>query len=129
MPVHVNKIGEFQFLQMAGPPYLRQEQVELIERPGVDGSGLRRLGQRGKPFQVVTTNYVESLAEAKAQMDLYKAEVADDTPLELIRHSVSEGTFFVLAVVEQYKGAIFNSLGGFDGNEECLHVVTWTLLG
>lgn len=134
MPVHTNSIGDFQFLEIQGPPYLRQEQVELIERDGVDGSGVRKLGKRGKPFQVTTINYVESYDVAKSKMAEYKDSVADD-PVELIRQGTSEGTFTVLGVVERERYAIFNALGGIQEDEqnpvnhECCHVVVWTLLG
>lgn len=128
MPVHTNSINGFLFLEMQGPPYLRQQQLEIIERPGVDGSGVRRLGKRGKPFQLQTTNYLADFSEAHNAMLAYKDLVGDD-PVSLTRRTVSEGTFLVLEVVERNCYAIFNSLGGFDGGEEVCHEVIWTLLG
>lgn len=128
MPVHTNTIDNFHFLGMEGAPHLRQEELEIFERPGVDGSGVRKLGARGKPFEVRTTNYVASFTVAKELMDQYKALAGED-PVEWIRQSVSEGTFLVLAVRETARYAIFNALGGFDGGEEVCHEVTWVLLG
>lgn len=134
MPVHINKIGEFQFLEMEGSPELRKQRLEIIERFGVDGSGVRKTGKRGRPFQIRTMNYEESFESAKAKFDLYKLLIGDDHQ-EWIRQSVSEGTFLVLDVVEQDRYAIFNSIGGIQDdpdhpvNHECCHVVVWTLLG
>jgi len=128
MPVHLNTIGYFQFLSMEGPPFLRQEQLELIERAGVDGTAVRKTGKRSKPFEIVTLNYEASLQSAHNKMLEYKAMVGDD-PVEWVRHSVSEGTWLVLEVRERERYAIFNSLGGLVGGEQCCHVVSWTLLG
>ncbi len=128
MPVLTNSIGEFEFLQMDGTPFYPQERLELIERAGVDGVGVRRLGEAGKPFEITTTNYEVSYATARSKMELYKWMVGDG-PVELVRHSVAEGYFVVLGVAESQRFPIFNSIGGLYGNEEICHVVTWTLVG
>lgn len=128
MPVHTNSIGEYQFLQMDGSIYLRQQQLELIERDGVNGTGVRKLGLRGKPFQLVTTNYEETFATAHTKMLAYKLLVGDD-PVTLTYKSIDKGTFLVLGVVESDCFAIFNSIGGLVGGEECCQIVTWMLLG
>lgn len=134
MPIHTNSIGDFEFLEIQGPPYLRQEQLEIIERLGVSGSGVRKTGERGKPFQVTTTNYEESFETAKNKLDEYKLLVGAD-PVEFIRNDLSEGTFLVLNVIERDRYAIFNAIGGLQEDEahpvshECCHIVTWTLLG
>jgi hypothetical protein len=134
MPVHTNSIGDFEFLQIEGAPHLRQEQLEIIERAGVDGSGLRKLGRRGRPFELQTTNYEESFETAQSKMQEYKALVGDD-PVDLVRMSLEEGTFLVLEVRERALFAIFNAIGGIQDdpgepvNHEACHIVSWTLLG
>lgn len=128
MPVHTNSIGAYSFLDIEGAPILRQQQLEIIERAGVTGSGVRRLGSRGKVFELVTTNYVASFTTAKTNMDLYKAMVGTN-PVTLIRQSVNEGTFIVMAVKERDRYAIFNAIGGFSGGEQCCQHVIWSLLG
>ncbi len=128
MPVLTNSIGTYEFLEIQGAPHLRQEQLELIERAGVDGSGVRKLGARGKPFQIRTINYETDFAAAKSKMDNYKALVGAD-PVELIRQDETEGTFLVLGVIEEQRYAIMNAVGGLVGGEECCHIVNWTMLG
>lgn len=128
MPIHTNSIGDFEFLSMSGAPELRREQVELIERAGVDGTALRKTGQRSRPFEVVTMNYEASFQAAHNKMLQYKSLIGDD-PQEWIRHSISEGTWFVVDVKERELYAIFNAIGGLVGGEQACHVVSWTLLG
>lgn len=128
MPFHTNKIGDFQFLDIQGAPYLRQQDLELIERHGVDGTGVRKRGRRGKPFQLETLVYVEDFETASELMAQYALLVGDD-PVTLMRQSVDEGTFLVLGVVERQRYAIFQSLGGFDGGEQCCLIASWVLLG
>lgn len=128
MPAYINKIGDFQFLDMEGAFHLRQQQVELIERHGIDGTGLRRQGERGKPFEVVTTNYEADFDAAEDKMDEYLGLVGSD-PVNVIRFSETEGDFFVLEVRErQPPFGILNALGGLAGGETCCHIVSWTLL-
>jgi hypothetical protein len=133
MPVHTNSIGDFSFLEMRGSPFLRQQDLEIIERDGVNGSGVRRLGLRGKPFQLETTNYLHDFATALAAMDAYKEAVGDD-PVPLIRHSENEGNFIVLGVAERDCYAIFSAIGGIVSVDnplphEVCQIVSWTLLG
>lgn len=128
MPVYINKIGDFQFLEMDGVFHLRQQELEPITRVGIDGTGLRRLGERGKPFEVVTLNYEADFDSAEDKVDEYLELVGSD-PVAVIRFSESEGDFFVLQVREQRPPfAIFNSLGGLVGGEQVCHLVSWTLL-
>lgn len=134
MPAYTNSIGAYQFLAMDGAFHLRQQQLELIERHGIDGTGLRRLGIRGKPFEVVTINYEVDFDTAEDKMDEYRELVGSD-PVNVIRFSETEGDYFVLQVREQQApAAILNSIGGIQPDPDnpvsltCYHVVSWTLL-
>lgn len=129
MPVHHNSIGSFEFISMEGAVYPRQQQKELLERAGVDGTGARKTGLRGKPFQLLTVNYEASLQAAADKLEQYADLCDEDVQIALVKHDVPEGFFMVLEVVERERYAIFNSLGGLAGGEECCHEVIWTLLG
>jgi hypothetical protein len=129
MPVHSNSIGDFEFLSMEGQVFYRQQEIEVIDRPGVTGSGARRLGRRGKPFTVLTMNYEANLLAAEAKMQMYIEMKDTEDLVGLVRHDVPEGFFLVLEVREQSRYAITNSIGGLVGGEECCHEVAWTLLG
>jgi len=48
----LNQIGPFLFLDLAGGIDQLQLDVEAEQRPGVDGTELRSLGIKGKPFTV-----------------------------------------------------------------------------
>jgi hypothetical protein len=134
MPVHTNKISDFEFLGMEGTIYSSQQQKELLVRPGVDGTGARKLGKLGKPFQIVTTNYEVDFFEAANKMEQY-IDLCDSDPVLLMRYDVPYGNFIVLEVVEAVPPyAIFPSIGGIQpdpGNPvalECCHIVVWTLV-
>ena len=78
------KLGLYQFVNChnaqnpAGPPPILQEMTETIQRPGVDGTGVFKLGLKAEPFQmrscvdlidttidIVFNGYRDMVAEAK----------------------------------------------------------------
>lgn len=129
MPIHTNSIGGFEFLSMEGQVFYRQQDIERIERLGVSGSGARRLGERGKPFDVLTMNYEADEQAAADKFQEYVDLKNDSDLVGVVRHDVPEGFFLILEVREQGRYAIMNAVGGFTGGEECCHEVVWTLLG
>jgi hypothetical protein len=129
MPFHQNSIGSFQFLSMDGAVYPRQQQKELIERSGVGGTGARKLGIRGRPFELLTTNYEQSLIAAEGKLQEYADLCDEDVPIAVVKNGVPEGSFILLEVRERARFAIFNAVGGFEGGEECQHEVIWTMVG
>jgi len=54
----INRLGKFFFISLSGPedrgtpPQTLREQVEIVQRPGYDGSAIIRLGTKGVPFQM-----------------------------------------------------------------------------
>lgn len=128
MPVHTNKIGAFYFNDIIGEIALRQEQVEVFERKGTDGVGLRTTGKRGRTFQLQTVNFVATYEYAKLAMVSYKALIGGP-PQPIIRYTVSFGTFAVLDVVEVSAKAVLNTLGGMNPPNEVRQVCQWTLIG
>jgi hypothetical protein len=118
----------FQFLEMTGQIAYRQQGLEIIERFGVNGSGVRKTGKRGRPFEIITLNYELSFADARDKLIEYKTFVGDD-PVKLMKWGVDSGRFLVLSVEEKDCHAILNPLGGLYGDEQCCQVVSWTFLG
>jgi len=59
-----NQIGAFKFLDLVGGIVLPQSMAELLERPGVDGLGLKFTGTRGRPFTLHSRVDAEDLADA-----------------------------------------------------------------
>ena len=113
MPVHVNKIGAYTFIDIRGPFDLRQEQIELFARPGFDGVIARKTGNRGKPFTITTISYATDFVAAQTAINTFHANLVGADPVEIIRFSQNEGTFLILSVNEsEPPKAIVNSTAG-----------------
>lgn len=67
------KIGRHQFLSIDGVPPVRQDQGEVIVRPGVNGLSFWNLGTRGTPFTVRTRVDYRSRAQAMTKRAEYAA--------------------------------------------------------
>lgn len=52
MALPIFKIGSFQFFSLSDPPQTPSEMAEIIQRPGVDGTGFMRTGKKGEEFTV-----------------------------------------------------------------------------
>jgi hypothetical protein len=129
MPVQTNSIGDFTFIDLVGTIYLRQESLEVIERPGVVGTGFRKLAARGKPFELVSINYVWDFATARTALIAYNALVGED-PVAVIRNSINYGTFVVLNVTEaEPPFAVYNVIGTPDTSVQVRQTIKWQLHG
>ena len=68
MALPVNAIGAERFLELLGVPGWILQRLELIERPGVNGTGIWDTGFRGRPFALRTRVDAPYLGDA---MDAY----------------------------------------------------------
>lgn len=59
-----HRIGEFEFLNMVGPPEIPAEQVIVQRRAGVDHVSTFFTGKRSPPSQTITTAYGPSIRDA-----------------------------------------------------------------
>ncbi len=125
MPVHVNSIGEAVFFDLIGALSPKQETLEIIERPGVDGCGARRMGTRGKPIEFLSISYHTSFTTALEFLQASKTLVGDD-PQTVIRNDVTLGTFLVLSVEEATPAYAVVNVAGSPGSE-CRLEMKWTL--
>lgn len=138
MPVHLNQIGAFEFIDLIGVIGGRQERVELFERAGVEGHGARLNKKAGVPFPLLSVRYVEDFDSAAAEFTT--ALGMTGTVVEVTRNSVSYGDYLVLDVQEnQPPFAVFNVIGGVtaqqvsdeslgDADLEVRTELRWTLI-
>lgn len=88
-----NQLGEFEFVAFhhpqdhGAPPLLALRQGELVQRAGVDGSYVQRLGVKGRPFQMRSGVDVLSLSAGTDLLRDYMESASSD-PLDLIWASV-----------------------------------------
>lgn len=128
MPILGQAIGPFTFDSLRGEFQLEREELELIARPGVDGTGVRRLGRRGRPFVIESWRYEFSYATAESVFQLYLQLIEGD-PLTVIKNGqVLRDKYQVLDVE---KGGIVPAgtvVGSIVKPASCLLICGWTLL-
>lgn len=123
-----NSIGANTFVELTGAIFYRQEQLEIFNRPGVVGSGVRRLGARGTPFELTSKQYHADFAAAKTALQTYD-DAPGTNPVTLIRNSIDHGTYLVLEVMEVSTVAVMNPSGNANPAHTVLQTVKWKLLG
>ena len=113
----MNSIGEYVFIGLHGNPDPPKEAVEIMERPGVDGIGVWRLGRWGKPFFMRSQVDVASMAAAAVLLGRYRDMIGQD-PVSMIQDNVDSAACGFLVVVEDVRQerchAIENSTGGIN---------------
>lgn len=129
MPAN-NWIGDFQFISLREVPVGIARRLEVIERPAVDGSGIRRVGRGGRPMSLRSNVDPATFAAAEGLMHLYR-ELIGANPVPLVWNdvpSLSNGYLvLVLDVVPAGCRAIVTSVGGLNGGLGQLEA-DWTLL-
>jgi hypothetical protein len=122
----------YAFIDMIGSIQVPTEQLEVTQRGGVPGSFISRLGLHGRPFQLITINYVADFAAAAAAQVAYNALKSVDYGVKVIKQSVTyPDPLQVLDVVEaEPPRGVSKTVGGFTANtpNEVRQVMRWTLL-
>lgn len=128
MAYPTNSIGVYNFADLVGPIERRQEQIEIFNRFGVDGSGLRKTGARGEPFTLKGVAFVADFTAAKALFDLYLA-LPGSAAQTVIRNSINHGDYYVLKVEEVSTEQVLNPTGNVVPGSTCRLTTSWKLLG
>jgi hypothetical protein len=112
-----NSIGSEQFLEIVGMPDLAKMRLDLVERPGVDGTGIWETGTRGKPFTLLTRVDAEDLRAAIETFARY-CKFPEQDSVDLMVQDVSfltyGFTFQVLDVRPREICELANSSGGLN---------------
>lgn len=78
----IYKLGPFDFLSLnsvgGGPPELPRERVQVVERPGINGTGLLFYGFKGTPFNVQTLAGINSRSLGIELIELYNSRINGD---------------------------------------------------
>ena len=133
-----NSIGVFQFDDLNNPfsrngsPLLVRAENEIIQRPGVHGTGIRRLGVKGETFQMISVRYKASMLLAaelnKLYTDLTKS-VAQNIRFQNLDFDSIGMLYAVLNVSDADMMPVRNLVGAIDGPlvSAIKLTVTWTL--
>jgi len=117
----------YTFVDMQGSVEFAQQELELLERPGVDGTFFRKTGVRGKPFQIRAVGYTTSFTTQAAAMYNLRALVNADYGVRLTKHSVEYlAPLYVLRVDGIEPQACLNAVGVTPG-VECYFGAVFTL--
>lgn len=83
----MNSLGPFSFIQLSrpgdrsAPPELVKLGTEIIQRPGVNGTGLMQLGRRGMPFELDGLVDIPTEAGISLAMGQYTAAIGSTLAL------------------------------------------------
>jgi hypothetical protein len=77
-----NSLGSLNFISLlssepGGMPLTIQQQIAIVQRPGVAGTGFIQLGIKGRPFQMQSTVDVDTFANATALGVAYQSTTKD----------------------------------------------------
>lgn len=104
------------------------KQLQVIERPGVDGHGLRDTGTRAQPFTLQGMEYVESRAAADTQLAAYKDLQALGGGVQVTQGGIDYSPFDVLDV--QFRGEprqVARAVSQLVTNPTHMLATVWTL--
>lgn len=126
-----NSIGQYQFAVLQGVPGVLTDNVQVIQRPNVDGIALRGLGYRGTPFTVRSVTDVDDLDDGRQTLVTYLTLVGAD-PVQLIINDVdyysNEGlNVAVLRVAQERLTKATSIVGGLTGNPGAVLYCQWML--
>lgn len=85
MPVSEKRIASFEFLDLKGVPNLYEKEIETITRPNLDGTIIRELGKRGRPFALNSVVDVIDVHDGRTVANDYR-DLVGGGPVELVWH-------------------------------------------
>ena len=133
----IQSIDKFTFVVLeradirGGPPTLEQPQTELVQRPGVPGSGILDLGRKGTPFKMRSAVDI-----TQGQIDLVQKgylELVAAKRVNIIWNNLDYGAIFATkyVVLDVETTAILRitaKAGGLTNAADTWYEALWTLL-
>lgn len=115
MPVTEKRIANFEFLDLRGAPNLFETEIEVITRPNLDGTILRELGKRGRPFTLNSVVDVIDVHDGRTVANDYR-DLVGGGPVELVWHDYDFEVFdSKQIVVLRVEIASIRSIGAIAG--------------
>lgn len=98
----LNQLGPYRFLTFKGFPPEYLQQIELVQRPGVEGVALWKTGWRGRPMSLQMTTDSRDYATAIAD-SVTLLQLTDQPPQQLVYNDVYMLNFNLLFQVLDFK--------------------------
>lgn len=134
-----NRINNFYFLSLQQPggngtvPELLRQDLKIIQRPGTSGTGIKRQGVKGEPFQLESVVDVSTLVDAENLRFLYIALQNGDQKIDLVLNDIDYGSFHGVRFVVLQVGNISirrmaAAVGGLSTPSNYVVRASWTLI-
>lgn len=126
-----NSIGPFPFISLQGQLQPPREMTSIDDRPGVDGTEITLLGNKGEPFTMISRVDAENLSNGEMYHSVYKTIIG--TAVELVRGGVStEANGYLVMVLAVRRLDVF-PISGAVGNtihppSEAMVITEWDLI-
>lgn len=129
-------VGPYGFISLhrtddpRGGPLVPREQCEVINRPGVDGTGVMKMGRRSEPFQMRAFVDVLSLAIVPTAVQSYQSLIG--TVVNVVWQDVDYAAnygcrYAVLDCVCQSSRRVLARAGGAVSGSTAVVEILWTL--
>lgn len=134
----INRINNFYFIKFERPgnpgavPELLGQELDIIQRPGVNGTAISLEGVKGRPFQM--TSGVDTPTRSAAEnLRLLYLTIQGNQKVDLVFNDVDYASFHgVRYVVESVEAPIIKRLsaavGGLSVSSNFWLQVTWNLI-
>ena len=124
-------IGPYEVLTISGMPQTIRQQLEIVQRSGVDGSGIYLTGLRGRPFTLRTT--VDGIGRINAFLAFEGyTQLVGAEPVGIVHGGVWIGTINALFAVLDVRlvdiGHLALSVGGTTAGADTLLTAEWDFL-
>lgn len=131
MALPVYSIGTHRFVEIVGDPDVLKEQIEIIQRPGVDGTLLRKMGKQGVPFQFLSRVDCQDLADGRDRLQAY-AELIGGPAVAMVwsdrNLNIESAMVSVLDVQPRLLKKIGPASGGLNPPSDAWLEAIWTLI-
>lgn len=118
----------YEFIRIEGNPDGIHEEVQVVQRPGVDGTGLWHAGRKAMPFTITT--HVDAVSQTVAQTMLASYRLLIDSAVlyRLKFRGADWGQVGILDVKGITQRALANSSGGLNPPSLGLLVAQWKMV-
>lgn len=127
----MDKIGDEELLAIIGLPTFPRQVLEIVERPGVDGTGFWETGFRGRPCTIRTQVDCEDLSDAVDAYNRYLTMI-DGEPVGITYGGVDLAAFGAKFQVLDVRAVAIHALacasGGLSDGSGAWCECEWDLL-
>jgi len=126
MPKLTQEIDTTRFDDMRGRPPAMSQQIDILERKGIDGTGARRHGTRSRQGKIITHKFHTDFVSARVALQAYLLFVGAN-PVKITQHGVSQGYYLIESVIEKELRAAETVIGSIVANPKAYQICEWTI--